>query len=263
MAMKSDYIPGFHAVKAALQDDQIQILELWIAKGKKSGRALEIMDLAREKGVRIHFKDRNHLGQLLPDVAHQGIVAVVGSFQYVDLKDFVDTVKEPSGSGLLMAADHITDEGNLGAMLRTAAFFGVQGLILPKDRSAGLSGRVVKRAAGAHLHLPVCRVVNLGRALDQLNQVGFWIIGAAGEATENVYGFDWARDVVLVLGREDRGLSPGVRKRCHQLVSIPGGGAVESLNVAVACGIILSEIARQRGNQEDTSPLFPQKESEI
>ena len=148
---------------------------------------------------------------------------------------------------MLLAADHITDEGNLGALIRTAASFGVQGLILPRDRSAQVSAKVLKRSSGAHLFLPIVQVVNLSRTLDELSQNGFWIIGAAGESSHSIYEFDWRRNLVLVLGSEDKGLKPSIRSHCHQLVGIPVQGFQGSLNVSVAGGIILSEIIRQRG----------------
>lgn len=182
----------------------------------------------------------------LPGIAHQGIVALAEEFTYIDFNTLIDLSLDASEQSLLLAADHITDEGNLGALIRTAAFFGCHGLILPKDRSAKVTQKVRKRSAGSYVHLPVSRVVNLGRALDALDRKGFWIIGAAGEAVETIYRFDWNRPLVLVVGSEERGLSRSVRSRCHELVSIPSYGQVASLNVSVACGIILSEIFRQR-----------------
>ena len=135
----------------------------------------------------------------------------------------------------------------MGAIIRTAEFFGARGLIIPKDRSAAVTAKVRKRSSGAYVHLSISRVVNLGRALDLLKKRGFWIIGASEESRESVYAFDWNRDVVLILGNERQGLSQSVRRRCHQIVRIPVSGHTESLNVAVATGAILSEIARQRG----------------
>jgi 23S rRNA (guanosine2251-2'-O)-methyltransferase len=174
------------------------------------------------------------------------VVALAEEFPYLDLDDLIDITLRDPGHALLVAADHITDEGNLAALIRTAAFFGVQGLILPKDRSARLTERVMKRSSGACVHLPVARVVNLGRALEVLDKRGFWVVGGAGESPESIYEFDWNRDLVLVLGSEDRGLSPLVRGLSHQLVSVPSQGYVDSLNVSVAGGIILSEVIRQR-----------------
>ena len=124
-------------------------------------------------------------------------------------------------------------------------------MILPKDRSARISDRVRKGSAGALDHIHVTRVVNLNRSLDILSDNGFWIIGAAGEAAESIYEFDWDRNLVLVLGNEEKGLGISVRKKCHQLVSIPSPGQLNSLNVSVASGIILSEINRQRRTKKN------------
>lgn len=248
MSRKSeDYlIPGFHAVREALNRLGDAVIEVWIAAEKKSGRARTIQEEAGSRGVPVRFQKPADLEALLPGVTHQGFAAVMRSPVYADLESFVVRAHKDSGYGLILAADHITDEGNLGAMIRAAAFFGAAGLILPKDRSAGLSNRVTKRSAGASLLLPVARVVNLPRTLDELNREGFWIVGAAGEAKTDVYAFDWNRHTVLVMGREDRGLTPNVRSRCHELVTVPGSGRVESLNVAVATGVILAEIQRQQ-----------------
>ena len=243
----SHLIPGFHAVRESILKGQIKILEVWVAAGKRSARAKEILQLAEDRGIPVKIKQRALLGQSLPGIAHQGLVAMVEGFTYVDFNTLIDMSLAAPEASLLLAADHITDEGNLGALIRTATFFRSHGLILPKDRSAKVTDKVRKRSAGNYVHLPITRVVNLGRALDVLDKKGFWIIGAAGEAPENIYQFDWKRDLVLVLGSEERGLSRLVRSRCHQLVSIPSPGQVESLNVSVATGIILSEIVRQRG----------------
>jgi 23S rRNA (guanosine2251-2'-O)-methyltransferase len=218
---------------------------LWIARGKGSPRVKEILRIAEARGIPVQYRNGPDLDHLLPGIVHQGIVALAEGFRYADLEEILEGASSAPGFGLIVAADHITDEGNLGALIRTSAFFGVHGFILPKDRSAAMSERVMKRSAGAHVHLPVARVVNLGRALDTLKGKGFWIIGAAGEAAESIYDFDWTRDLVLVLGREDKGLGRSIRDRCHQLVRVPGAGHVESLNVSVAAGAILSEVVRQ------------------
>ena len=174
-------------------------------------------------------------------------MGITKAFSFADLQQVLRHSLQEGASALLLAADHITDPGNLGALIRTAAFFGTHGLILPKDRSAGITAATLKRASGTHLQLPVVQVTNLGRTLDELSKNGFWIIGAAGEASMSIYDFDWKRPVVLVLGSEQKGISPSIRKRCHQLVGIPSPGGVESLNISVAGGAILSEICRQRG----------------
>jgi 23S rRNA (guanosine2251-2'-O)-methyltransferase len=242
-------IPGFHAVRESLLKTPDKLREVWIGLNRRGARAEEIARIGAEKGVPVQFKELREIEAILPGAAHQGIVAFAGAFSYTDLEDLIERSRHEPGGALLIAADHITDEGNLGALIRTAAFFGVHGLVLPKDRSAKVTGRLLKRSSGAYASLPIAQVVNLGRTLDLLGEKGFWIIGAAGEARESIYHFDWERDVVLVLGSESKGLSHSVRDRCHALVRIPGSGQVESLNLSVAGGVILSEILRQRESE--------------
>ena len=239
-------IPGLHATRDALLSDHMGIDEIWIAEGRKGPRVEDIVNISKRKGVPVRLKQGAELDKLLPGVNHQGIVALAGKFQYADLDGMASKAMKGDGYAMLIAADHITDEGNLGALIRTGAFFGAHGLLLPKKRSAAVTPRVVKGSTGGSVYLPVARVTNMARALDALSRKGFWIVGAAGEGPESVYQFDWNRDLVLVLGSEGHGLSRLVRSRCHQMVRIPGFGQVDSLNVSVAGGVILSEIARQR-----------------
>lgn len=159
----------------------------------------------------------------------------------------LETVSAQQTKGLLLVADHITDPGNLGSLIRTAEFFGAHGLILPRDRSASITETVHKRSAGGTAYLPVARVVNLARTLGQLASEGLWLVGAEGKSKTSIYNIDWDRDLVLVLGSEGKGLSKVVRDQCHHLVSIPRLGHLDSLNVSIAAGIILSEIVRKRG----------------
>lgn len=245
--VNKDLIPGFHAVREALIQGGDAVREIWIASGRRPGRIREIIQMAEDAGIPVRFRDTSDFSRLFPGMAHQGIAALVEEFAYRDLEEIMATALQAKAYGLLVVADHITDEGNLGALIRTAAFFGAHGLIIPRDRSARVSPGVRKRSSGAYLHLPVARVVNMGRALDMLKKKGFWIIGASGEAAESIYTFDWNRDLALILGNEKRGLGATSRKRCDQVVGIPGAGLVESLNVSVSGGIVLSEILRQRG----------------
>lgn len=239
-------IPGYHAVREALLSEPLELEELWIGVGKRSDRIHEILKLAERWKMTIRFKRPDELSHLLPQVAHQGIVGVAKPFAYSDFDLILRLGLRAHPHGLLIAADHITDEGNLGALIRSAAFFGAQGLIIPKDRSAAVTARVQKRSSGACAHLPIARVVNMVRALDLLKGEGYWVIGASGESEKSIYRFDWDRDLVLVLGNEERGLSRTVKGRCHQLVGIPSPSSIGSLNVSVAGGVILSEIFRRR-----------------
>jgi 23S rRNA (guanosine2251-2'-O)-methyltransferase len=221
------------------------VIEVWIAADRQSKRCRTVQALAAEKGLPVRHVRIDEMNARLSGLPHQGFAALARAPKYVELEGLFEKAGHTTAERLVLAADHITDEGNLGALIRAASFFGADGLVIPKDRSAGLGGRVIKNSAGSSLFLPVSRVVNLARALDILAREGFWIIGAAGEAGTSVYDFDWKRDVVLVMGREDRGITPNVRSRCHELVAIPGSGQTESLNVSVAAGVILSEIRRQ------------------
>ena len=239
-------IPGFHAVRESLLRTPENLREIWVGVSRKGARAEEIARLGADKGVPVQFKEVREIEAVASGAAHQGFIAFPETFFYTELEVLIEASRQASESALVVVADHITVEGNLGALIRTAAFFGVHGLILPKDRSAKITGKLLKRTSGAYASLPIAQVVNLGRALDLLTEKGFWIIGAAGEAAESVFDFDWDRDVVLALGSESKGLSHSVRDRCHALVKIPGSGQVESLNLSVAGGVILSEIFRQR-----------------
>jgi 23S rRNA (guanosine2251-2'-O)-methyltransferase len=241
----SQVISGINAVKEILRKGE-GIVELFIARGKKIQRLKEILDNATQKKIPIRYKDRPFLDKMSFSSSHQGVIAILNTYRYLDLDDLIERTTSHKKKGLLIAADHITDTGNLGSLIRTAEFFGVQGLILPKDRSASITNAVHKRSAGGSAYLPVAKVVNLTRALKQLADKNFWVVGAAGESSTNIYEFDWNRDLVLVMGNESKGLGRIVKDQCHHLVSIPQSGKLASLNVSVATGIILSEIVRQR-----------------
>jgi len=242
----AQFIPGINAAREALIQEHVKIKEVFVREGKRGPRTGELIKLATERGIKVTFVSGRDLDQLMPAVPHQGIVVSAEGFQYTSLKELVDKALQVPGYALLLASDHITDEGNLGSLVRTGAFFGAQGLVLPKDRSAKMTGTVIKRSAGGWFTLPVSRVVNLGRALDELDKRGFWIVGASVGGSETIYQFDWNRNVALILGNEAKGLSRSVEERCHQLVGIPSVGRMTSLNVSVAAGVILSEIMRQR-----------------
>jgi 23S rRNA (guanosine2251-2'-O)-methyltransferase len=232
----------------AIEGDPSGIYEIWISQDRHSDRLKEIVNLAGKKNIPCLRKQKEIIDHILPGVNHQGIVALSREFRYTELSNLINLIKKIDKHGLIIALDHITDEGNLGAIIRTCVFFNAQGLILPKDRSARITQNVIKRSSGACFHIPIVSVVNLGRTLETLDNNGFWIIGTAGDSTVSIYEFDWKRDLILVLGNEEKGLSPGIKKRCHEIISIPQTGGFGALNVSVACGVALSEILRQRSN---------------
>ncbi len=240
-------IPGYHAVREALLRGLPGMEALWIAPGRRSGRVEEILSLARERRIPVVEVQTSELDRNAPGVAHQGVALVAGEFLYTPIEDVISGKPDRRTEKLILVLDHITDEGNFGAIIRTAAFFGVDALVIPRDRSARVTASVMKRASGAHTGIAVSRVVNLPRAIEQMKKSGLWVVGASGGAETPVHGFDWTVPVALVLGNERKGVGPAVRKACDQLVSIPSASPVESLNVSVAAGVLLWEILRQRG----------------
>ena len=242
---RRELIPGYHAVRETLLRGFPAAEALWIVHGRRSVRLESLCVLAAERGIPVIEVDASELESGAPGIAHQGVALLSAPFSYTPLDDAVGAV-ERSESGLVLVLDHITDEGNFGAILRTAAFFGVHCVVIPKDRSAQVTPSVVKRASGAHAFTCVSRVVNLGRAIEQLKEAGYWVVGAAGEAPAPFDEFDWRVPVALVMGNERKGLGTAVRKSCDHLVSIPSVGPVESLNVSVAAGVLLGEASRQR-----------------
>lgn len=247
---KIQLISGIHSVKESILNSRGSIFEIWTSRGRTSSRIKEIINLAGKYNIPVFEKDSSILDSVLPGTNHQGIAALIEGFEYTDIKHMIKSSHSTKGRTLFMAIDHITDEGNLGAIVRTAAFFGVNGIILPKDRSAKISEGVIKRSSGGYAHVPVSLVVNLGRAIDMLNEAGFWIIGTSGAGKETIHEFDWRGDILLVLGNEEKGISPSILKRCHQTLKIPSRGNIDALNVSVAAGVILSEITRQKGHAE-------------
>ncbi|NLD35735.1 MAG: 23S rRNA (guanosine(2251)-2'-O)-methyltransferase RlmB [Desulfatiglans sp.] len=242
------FIPGIHSVKEAILNNRNSIAEIWVDQEKTSQRIKELIALAEKHNIPVFEKDNATLNMVLPNTNHQGITALTEGFNYTELTDLINSSSSLKGKRLFLAIDHITDEGNLGAIIRTAAFFGVNGVIIPKDRSAKVSGAVMKRSSGGYNHVPVSLVVNLGRAIEQLDEAGFWIIGTSGDGKETIYDFKFNGDILLILGNEEKGISPVIFKRCHQTLNIPSSGKIHALNVSVAAGVVISEIMRQKQN---------------
>ena len=234
-------VPGFHSVREMLGEFSDQILEVWIEQGKASARIDEIETLAETAHIPLRRQSKENFSKHMPGVNHQGIAALIRQFNYSSLEDVMESCR------VIVLFDHLSDEGNVGAIIRSCVFFGIKGIILPKDRSAEISPAVIKISSGACLRASICKVVNPGRALDLLDEAGYWIIGASADADNPVYNFDWGFEkIVVVLGNEQKGISRNILERCHALVAIPGQGMLDSLNVSVAAGVLFSEIYRQR-----------------
>ncbi len=185
---------------------------------------------------------------------HQDIVGILkeAPSPYADLAQVL-AAKTTEERGLFLILDGIQDPQNLGSLIRTALGSGVQGLILPKDRAVGITPVVMKASAGAAVHLPIARVVNVASTIDHLKKEGIWVYGAAGEAKELIYDLDLKTDVAIVIGSEGKGIRPLVKKKCDRLFSIPMKGPLSSFNAAVSGGMILYEVMRQRDLKEASS----------
>ncbi len=242
---------GWHAVLATLRSHPERVVGLWLAPGDDGDRQRELRGLAEAAGITVQPCARRQLDEWVPG-RHQGVVAqcrVAPPPGEQALSAHLAGLARP----LLLVLDGVTDPHNLGACLRSADAAGVDAVIVPRDRSAGLTPVVRKVASGAAESVPLYVVTNLARTLDELKQAGVWLVGAAGEAAQSLYEVDLAGPIALLLGAEGRGLRRLTRERCDFLVKIPMAGAVESLNVSVAAGVCLFEARRQRLIAEKTS----------
>jgi 23S rRNA (guanosine2251-2'-O)-methyltransferase len=223
---------GIHPVAEALRA-QSPLDRVLIAKGAGGTRIQEIINLARANSTPLRFEPREALDRVAGGGAHQGVVALGAAKKYADLDDIAPKAK------LLVVLDGLEDPHNLGAVVRTAHAAGADAVIIPERRAAGLTETVAKAAAGALEHLPVVRVTNINRTLDQLKKQGFWIYGMDERGKDSYAQTDWASPAVIVLGAEGKGLHELTRKHCDTLLRIPMSGSIASLNVSVAAGIVL------------------------
>jgi 23S rRNA (guanosine2251-2'-O)-methyltransferase len=237
-----NWMTGFHAVEEALEAGRA-LDRIVIARGRHGERVEEIVRRAKARSVPVHFEDRQQLDRLAGTQKHQGIAALAAAKPAAALEDLLRT---QDAQGLLVLLDGIEDPHNLGAIVRTALAAGASGVVIPERRAAGLSDTVERASAGALAHLPVARVKNLVRAMEELKEAGYWLVGLDERAEKKYNEVDLKAQVGIVLGREGEGLHELTRKRCDFLVSIPTTGPVRSLNVSVAAGVMLFEVVRQR-----------------
>jgi len=238
-------LTGIHAVREALQANR-PLDSLMVAKGSHGNRVEELVRLARDHGVPVRFEDRTQVDRAAGTHEHQGVIAFVASSLSANFYDLLKLRPAESAPGLLVLLDSVEDPQNLGAIVRTSLAAGAQGVVIPERRAAGLTETVARASAGALAHLPVARVTNLSRAMEEMKEAGYWLIGLDERAEKRHTEVDFKIPVGIVLGGEGKGLHSLVRERCDFLVSIPTTGPVRALNVSVAAGIVLFEVVRQR-----------------
>jgi 23S rRNA (guanosine2251-2'-O)-methyltransferase len=238
-----DILYGTHSVLECLKSGSRPIERLHFLQGFASRPLQELIELAKEKKIPFKFEPRAVLDRKCNGMVHQGVVAICASQTFVDIEDLLEN---PGSKKLLVILDSIEDPRNFGAILRSCAAFGVDGVIVPKDHAAGLSATVAKTAEGGLEHLKIARVTNLTRGIEQLKEAGIWVLGVESGQEQDIEQIDLKVPLALVLGNEGKGIRRLVREHCDFLASIPAAGPIHSLNVSVAAGIALYEVVRQR-----------------
>jgi len=245
----TNHIYGLIPVLEALRAGRRQIEKITIAEGAGQERLRELLDLAKEARVPVHWAPRVYLNRSLADATHQGVVARTAAAHYAETDELLEALASRVSTGqppLALCLDGVEDPRNLGATLRTAECAGVSAVFIPERRAVGLTDTVAKAAAGALEYVPVARATNLVRLIEQLKERNIWVVGAAAEASLEYTEWDWTLPSAIVLGSEGSGLHRLVRERCDALVRIPVLGRLESLNVSVAAGVLLYEALRHR-----------------
>jgi len=237
---------GPHACEEALARGELH--SLWVAPAA-FGRVAKLISEARAAGVVVHRDPMESLDRRSQGQRHQGVLGEGGPFAYASPEEVMGLVQARGEAALVLALDGITDPHNLGAILRSAAAAAVDGVLLPERRSAMVNETVIRASAGTAGRVPICRVVNLGRALDELKEAGAWIYGlAAGEGSRDYLAEPFDRATVLVLGAEGEGLHLKIRERCDQLLHIPMPGGIDSLNVSAAAAVTLFRVLARRSH---------------
>lgn len=238
---------GVHPVREALRAGR-PLDRILIARGTGGPRVQEIIELAREKSVPVRFEPKDAIDRVSSAANHQGVVAMGAAHQYASLDDIGAEAR------LLVVLDGVEDPHNLGAIVRTAHAAGAAAVIVPERRAAGITETVAKAAAGALEYLPVVRAGNVTQTLETLKARGFWIYGLDERGESGHCDADYALPTVFVLGGEGHGLHQNVKKHCDVLIRIPMAGAISSLNVSVAAGVVLFEWLRRNGGESGPGP---------
>lgn len=242
---KMDWFYGIHTLQVILKNSPQRISRLLIDKKKRNARIEKMITLANKNNIAIEFVIGTEIEQHA-EGNHQGVCALCEGGEVYDEKWLLELIKSLDHDPFLLILDCITDPHNLGACLRSADAAGVDAVIVPRDKSVGLTPVVEKVASGAADRMPLVPVTNLVRCMESLQQAGVWISGASDKAEKSIYQHDFSGAVALVMGAEGGGLRRLTEERCDQLLSIPMQGEVSSLNVSVATGVALYEVVRQR-----------------
>lgn len=240
-----DKIYGRNPVIEALLSGR-EIDKVCLQDGLTHSQISKIAALCKERSIPFRFVNRKKLDELSGNGNHQGVVAYAAAHKYASVEDILDLAREKGEPPFILIADGLSDPHNLGSIIRTANAAGMHGIIIPKNRSTGLSATVAKVAAGAVEHTLVAKVSNIAQTIEKLKKEGVWVAGTDLSAKEYHYNSDLKGALAVVIGSEGEGISRLVREKCDFLVKIPMIGEIESLNASVAAGVLIYEAVRQR-----------------
>jgi len=247
--VKTEILYGIHPVREALAAQRRRVYAIYLAKEKNAARFAPIRSLAESRAIEQRIIDAGDFRKLVGTVRHQGVAARVSPYSPAAFSDLLRTARNRDGDFFLLMLDNIVDPQNLGAVIRTALCAGVDGVVVPKDHSAPPTPAVSKASAGALEHIRLSIVTNLVPTIRECKNNGIWIVGLQKDAPQSIYAGDLTGPIAILLGGEQKGLRPLVKKNCDFLLSIPQQGPVDSLNAAAAAAVAMYEAVRQRRGQ--------------
>ncbi|MBQ6075869.1 MAG: 23S rRNA (guanosine(2251)-2'-O)-methyltransferase RlmB [Lachnospiraceae bacterium] len=240
----NERLEGRHAVTEAIRAG-LKLDLIYLQKDLKEEQKNSVLDAAKQAGIRVRLCEKDKLDALSATGRHQGVIAEMEPLPYAEVSDMLADARAKGEDPFLVLLDGIEDPHNLGAIIRSAHQAGAHGVIVPKNRAAGLNATVARTSAGAVSFLPVAQVTNLSRTMEELKKEGLWF-ACADMNGQVLFRQDLKGPIGLVIGSEGDGISPNVRKHCDFVVSIPMKGRIDSLNASVAAGILMFEVVRQR-----------------
>lgn len=242
--MSQDYIIGRNPVIEVLKSSR-DINKIWVAENSLKGQAQQITKLAKERGVTINFVPKKKIDQMV-EGNHQGVVAQVAAYEYVHVDDILNIAEKRGELPFLLLLDEIEDPHNLGSIMRTADAVGAHGIVIPKRRAVGLTATVAKASTGAIEHIPVARVTNMARTIEELKERGIWIVGTDAKGADDYRNLDGKMPLALIIGSEGKGIGRLIKEKCDFLIKMPMVGHVTSLNASVAGSLLMYEVYRKR-----------------
>ena len=242
--MNEEFIIGRNPVLEALRSNR-EINKIWIAEGSQKGSMGQVINLAKERQVMTQIVPKKKIDAMV-DGVHQGVIAAVAAHQYAELDDLFKLAEQRGEQPFFLILDEIEDPHNLGSIMRTADAVGAHGIIIPKRRAVGLTATVAKASTGAIEYIPVARVTNLSRTVEELKERGLWIAGTDAKGSDDYRNLDGNMPIGIIIGSEGKGMSRILKEKCDFLIHMPMVGKVTSLNASVAASLLMYEVYRKR-----------------